>query len=395
MAKVKTTRVPLPGENPKKAPKVDETARKNTKPVSGEVIVESDDASDSDSSSGRSAGSTSDTEKQKNTRKPNVKKVKKTEVASPSVPSDESSEEESGSEESESGSDSSSESGSEDSSSESESSEDEKATSQAPAAAARVHTTQLRPAKAFEPPPGFKATDFRPNPSSNLSKILSSNLENKQLWHITAPSTVPIKQIKEFARGKAMGKETVIQHGGVDYGFVPQEKETQVATRLMIPTDQGYVAVPSDFAETLHLQEIIHLPNLSNKQSDPARGSDAAASFTVPAAKPIRQQPKGLRMRYRPYGAVDTEAGVIGSSDSEGDESLQIRPKRKHEGIDGTEAAAKKAKKDKKHRSKEAEAPSTGDAMEIDSEVPKGSNDSEKKKKKKDKEKKEKKEKKK
>lgn len=38
----------------------------------------------------------------------------------------------------------------------------------------------------------------------------------------------------------------------------------------------------------------------------------------VPAAKPVRLQPEGLRMRYRPFGAVESteENGIAASADA-------------------------------------------------------------------------------
>jgi len=121
MPKVKTTRVPLPGENPKKAPKLGQTARK-AQPLSEEIITGSDDESSEGSSSGRSIGSADSPQPEANTKVPNPKAIKRTEPTDPPVPSDTSDDSESASSE-EDGSGSSS--GSDDEESEEESSSGE------------------------------------------------------------------------------------------------------------------------------------------------------------------------------------------------------------------------------------------------------------------------------
>jgi len=61
----------------------------------------------------------------------------------------------------------------------------------------------------------------------------------------------------------------------------------------------------------LHLQQVVKLPNMNEDST--------ASQATVPAKKPVRQQPKGLKMRFKPSGFGDGETGKIGSS-SEDDE---------------------------------------------------------------------------
>lgn len=62
----------------------------------------------------------------------------------------------------------------------------------------------------------------------------------------------------------------------------------------------------------LHLQQIVKLPGIHDSSSMTASLSNAAAR----AKKPVRQQPPGLKMRFRPIGFVDGEPGRIGSSSS-------------------------------------------------------------------------------
>jgi hypothetical protein len=62
----------------------------------------------------------------------------------------------------------------------------------------------------------------------------------------------------------------------------------------------------------LHLQQIVKLPGIHDSSSRTASLSNAAAR----AKKPVRQQPPGLKMRFRPIGFGDGEPGRIGSSSS-------------------------------------------------------------------------------
>lgn len=116
-------------------------------------------------------------------------------------------------------------------------------------------------------------------------------------------------------------------------------------TRVLVPRRDGrYVAAPSRVARTLHLQHLVQLPELMQ-----------GATATVPVArKPVRKQPGGLRMRFRPIGFGEGEAGVIGE-ESEGDVEMEEAPRvfKKHRAVvmeEEEEGAARK-----KHKSHEKE----------------------------------------
>jgi hypothetical protein len=67
----------------------------------------------------------------------------------------------------------------------------------------------------------------------------------------------------------------------------------------------------------LHLQQIIKIPGINDGDASAPPSSKA----TIPATKPVRQQPKGLRMRFRPIGFGTGKLGKLGSSSSSGDSS--------------------------------------------------------------------------
>jgi hypothetical protein len=402
MPKVKETRVALTGAAALRAPKMSETTRK-APPHSEEVQTVSDsDESNSDSSSGHSSGSESDAEKRKNTKKPKPNKVKETEPNSPPVPDD------SSDDDSDSDADldravtqaktqksaakkapavvttngaalktskvnktsKSAEKVSEsDDSSEDESDSDvEMAEAEKPAAAPRAAgqasasettATAIVPPQPFAPPPGYKALNTKSALAKTVNSLFDpSTISSKQIWHITAPSSVPLSAIKSVSLSAIQSHQTILSHDGTDYNLA--EEPTNNA-RVLLPSSKldAYTAVEVPVTKTLHLQQNIRIPNLSAYQTDPNTGSNAAASVRTPAISAPRPQPKGMKMRYKPPGFGDEDPGLIGSSEDESDannkqvekSAKEARSKRKRDEKD----AADETPKDKK-RKKAAEA---------------------------------------
>ncbi|KAG9725835.1 hypothetical protein KCU59_g15012, partial [Aureobasidium melanogenum] len=256
MPKVKETRVALTGDAALRAPKMSETLRK-APPHSEEVQTVSDsDESDSDSSSGHSSGSESDAEKRKNTKKPKPSKVKETEPNSPPVPDDSSADEDADSDAdleravvkakaqkdaakkapatvtangaalkttkaTKSSKSSEKVSESDDSSEEEESDSDvEMADAEKPAApvraagqAAAPETTVIVPPQPFVPPPGYKALNTKSALAKTANSLFDpSTISSKQIWHITAPSSVPLSQIKSVSLSAIQSHQTILSH---------------------------------------------------------------------------------------------------------------------------------------------------------------------------------------
>jgi hypothetical protein len=85
--KLEEPRVPLPGENPKKAPKRSETKR-NAFALSEEIVVESETDSDSGDSGNQSDAADLPSNQNNQTKVPKPQNVKRTEPLSPPVESD-------------------------------------------------------------------------------------------------------------------------------------------------------------------------------------------------------------------------------------------------------------------------------------------------------------------
>lgn len=384
MPKVKETKVALTGAAALRAANMSNTTRK-APPHSEEVQTVSDsDESNSDSSSGHSSGSESDAEKRKNTKKPKAKKVEETESNSPPVPDDSSEDSDSDadldravaqaktkkdaakkapavvttngaalktSKASKTSKSSEKVSESDDSSEESDS-DVEMAEAEKPAPAPRAAgqasasettATAVVPPQPFAPPPGYKALSTKSALAKTVNSLFDpSTISSKQIWHITAPSSVPLSSIKSVSLSAIQSHQTILSHDGTDYNLA--EEPTNNA-RVLLPSSKSdaYTAVGVPVSKTLHLQQTIRLPNLSAYQTDPNTGSNAAASVRTPAVSAPRPQPKGMKMRYKPPGFGDEDPGLIGSSEDESDtNNKQI------------EKSAKEARSKRKRDEKEA-----------------------------------------
>lgn len=130
---------------------------------------------------------------------------------------------------------------------------------------------------------------------------------------------------------------------GQNYGFANGEGPERDNTKLLVPSREGerYEVSKRSIDQVLHLQQIVQLPELMTKEK-----------ATVPAAKKfVRQQPKGLRMRFKPIGFGDEAPGKIGESDDECDVEMEDVPRafKKHKVAEESDAEAisRKSKKDK------------------------------------------------
>ncbi|EEA20711.1 hypothetical protein TMatcc_000700 [Talaromyces marneffei ATCC 18224] len=213
--------------------------------------------------------------------------------------------------------------------------------------------------KKFVPPSGFRPSTTKPRPSAAISSALS-NLEGKQVFHITAPSYLPLSEMKQITFGKATSGEPIISHKGVDYGLVETTRQQKQSSETLLIYDEKsntYLRKPElRKIESYNIQEIVRLPGL-----DTLVPPSQNATKKQPAARP---QPKHLRMRFHPVGSTTLPPETVGSSsESEADEPTSRVPatsskekaekdrKRKTDEQNGTEEKAKKSKKDKQQSS--------------------------------------------
>ena len=150
------------------------------------------------------------------------------------------------------------------------------------------------------PPPGFEAADIT-SPSSTLEDLISnSNLNGKELWHVIVPAEVPIKSIKKVSLQNVANGHSVLEHDGVHFGL-QSEGTDQGSCLLLLPsaTHNQYRSTSVGVVKTLRLQQLVDLPLKSHRQDVSIDGIIAPSKVYK---KSVRQQPQGLKMRYRPFG---------------------------------------------------------------------------------------------
>ena len=223
----------------------------------------------------------------------------------------------------------------------------------------------------YEPPSGFETATIAFAPDSRLDDILSpSNLERVQIWHITAPASIPISSIKELSARSIVDGSTILSYKNAEYGLVPDTadaSETSAnAQTMLIPSVQRneYRSTGTKISKTLHLQQLIKLPS-HNLPSQTV--SNGAIGSVKRYSRPRNEQPKGLKMRYHAFGIPGVSKPDLGPEYSgTGSSAVHPRPqdrpseslkgtspskKRKHSGMHGAvldaEHSSMKAKKRK------------------------------------------------
>ena len=229
----------------------------------------------------------------------------------------------------------------------------------------------------YEPPVGFKSTSISLHPASKLSEILApSNLQGKQIWYITAPESVPISLVKEFSTQKIGNGASILEYQGAKYGLIPESEVEQASRRaLFLPSNQTneYQSSKTTIIKTLHLQQIVSLPNHAHHPAiHPNRSPSASESYR----KTPRQQPEGLKMRYRPFGVSDDSDLESNSEPVPKAPEFRIpapvketspgRKRKRREYIDGSSNAGSTVKSKKRKKSPQATAGATEDPMDID-----------------------------
>ncbi|KAF4628977.1 hypothetical protein G7Y89_g9177 [Cudoniella acicularis] len=174
-------------------------------------------------------------------------------------------------------------------------------------------STPITPKKPteYKPPAGFEAASIA-NGTQVAGAFKKSRLEGKQIWYITAPASVPISSLKEMSLLGAKAGEVICLHKGNYYGFVQDAAADSSSTKVMVPNaESGYKTVTKPIDEVFRLQQIVNLPGVHDS------ATPSSSKATIPEKKPVRPQPKGLKMRYVPVGFSNSKPGIIGSSSSD------------------------------------------------------------------------------
>ncbi|EEH49033.1 uncharacterized protein PADG_05112 [Paracoccidioides brasiliensis Pb18] len=194
--------------------------------------------------------------------------------------------------------------------------ESESSDGEEPSALEMVSTLAIAvPAQEFKAPDGFKVIPTMAPRSSDVSKAFS-DLREKQLWHITAPASVPMNSIQEFAFDAVAQGQSIFNHKGINYKLHEGQMGADKNKALLLPDKEGntYHRSHVNIAQTFHLERIVDLANGVTYSEQSVQISELT--------KPVRKQPKHLKMRYKPFGASvedEPETSGFGSEESEGE----------------------------------------------------------------------------
>ena len=162
------------------------------------------------------------------------------------------------------------------------------------------NTTELPP---YLPPQSFSIASINDEATSQIRSILApENLQGKYIWHITAPASVPISDIKRMTRTNILEGEAILTHKGSRYGLNLND-DRSIDPRILIPTRRGskYQLLSRRIDANLHLQQIIEVPEATGASASSVESSTSISG----ARKAILKQPVGLKMRYRPFGDIE------------------------------------------------------------------------------------------
>jgi hypothetical protein len=99
----------------------------------------------------------------------------------------------------------------------------------------------MRAAQPYVPPKGYIPVPLNERTTSKAISIFD-NLQGKQVWHITAPAGVSLKDLQEIAMDTAMEGEAVMKYKNTDYCFGRTEKSEDGAREVLVPQKNGYKA---------------------------------------------------------------------------------------------------------------------------------------------------------
>ncbi|WEW60506.1 hypothetical protein PRK78_005993 [Emydomyces testavorans] len=218
------------------------------------------------------------------------------------------------------------------------------------------HSAQpVVPARPFRPPEGFQLMQNPPLPPLNLIDAFA-DLAGKQIWHITAPTAVPLASIKQLALDAVATGESVLRHKGVDYRLREDQIGVERTKSLLLPTDNGtgYLRRPEEVAQTFHVEQIVN---------PPTQGSKSHIEAMKKKTKALPSQPKNLRMRYMPFGS--STAQPEGDTSPDGSEMEVTFKAPRVVDIDGGE---KKRKKEKRNYTNVDSSLRTQNGVNIESE---------------------------
>ena len=132
-------------------------------------------------------------------------------------------------------------------------------------------------------------------------------LEGKQVWYISAPTTMPVSEIESLDVANALKGAAVLNHKGISYKM--SHASVEGATLLLPQGRNGeYASAGTAITRSFRIQESSKITAGENT-SEGGNDHDGEARHTMNffatetgQMKTPRRQPENLKARYVPYG---------------------------------------------------------------------------------------------
>lgn len=155
----------------------------------------------------------------------------------------------------------------------------------------------------YEPPPNFSLATIS-NVSPTLQNVFSTaSLKGKQIWQICIPASVPIDSITSVPVTSVVDGSPILVHDGIEYCLSTRREGEIEGEMVMLPNAEKnrYLAAKEvKISRSLKVHEVPRKPRMS-----PSRGDDTMA---IGSSTGGHEQPKGMKMRYRPFGDYDSDS---------------------------------------------------------------------------------------
>lgn len=183
------------------------------------------------------------------------------------------------------------------------------------------------------PPQGYVASRIAAHDFNSRSKGIFEGLDGKQIWHISAPSSMPISKLESLDLQSALKGTPVLSRKGVQYIL---QQNTMEGQNLLLPkgTSGEYSASTCLPSQSFQIYESAQKPDDSQIEVEKDDDDFAALQFFATNTgdkKPPRKQPQNLHGRYIPYGvSVDDRASshdIAMGNTAESDMPLQAAPR--------------------------------------------------------------------
>ncbi|KAK5061088.1 hypothetical protein LTR84_007630 [Exophiala bonariae] len=206
-------------------------------------------------------------------------------------------------------------------------------------ATATTSTVQIAP-RAFKAPQGYEPVILSTSDFASQSASLFENLQGKQVWHISAPDSVPLDVIKELDIQAALQGKAILTKDGIDYNMHPTHLSNDV---LLLPGGKHSTYEQSELriAKSFHLRQMNSKPT-HETQDDIETPLIFTAMEEGKARKP-REQPEGLKMRYTPFGAPPAPQNATGQDDEDVEMTTETTAFKVPEEIVGERSSGKKS----------------------------------------------------